>query len=70
MDTPTTKHLSGADLRDAREAVGLTQEAVAQALGLSRQTIVSWEQRARVVAPKADRYLRVVSDFASPRSAA
>jgi DNA-binding transcriptional regulator YiaG len=60
-----TKKVSGTELRDEREAAGLTQEAVADALGLSRQTIVTWESRARVVKPKADKYLRVVRDLAS-----
>ncbi len=65
MDAPTIQHRSGADLRDAREAAGLTQGAVADALNLSRQTVVSWEQRARVKAPKAERYLRVIRELAT-----
>lgn len=64
-----TQHRTGADLKDARELAGLTQEQVATALGLSRQTINSWEGRARVVAPKADRYLRVISELASKDAA-
>lgn len=59
------QHRSGADLKDARELAGLTQEQVAAGLGVHRQTVVAWEGRARVVAPKADRYLRVVSDLAT-----
>jgi DNA-binding transcriptional regulator YiaG len=58
-------HRTGAELREARELVGITQERVAEALGLSRVTIVNWEQRARVPSPKAERYLRVVSELAS-----
>lgn len=63
-------HRTGADLKDQRELAGLTQEQVAEALGVSRQTVVAWEQRARVVAPKADRYLRVVSELATKASEA
>ena len=63
-------HKSGAELREARELVGLTQERVADAMGLSRVTIVAWEQRAVVKAPKAERYLRVVRELASAQTAA
>lgn len=65
-----TKNVSGTELKDEREAAGLTQEQVAGGLGVSRQTIVTWEGRARVVKPKADKYLRVVRDLASQAEAA
>lgn len=58
-------HSSGADLKDARELAGLTQEQVAEKLGVARQTIVTWESKARVVGPKAEKYLRVVRELAS-----
>lgn len=59
-------HKTGAELREARELVGLTQEQVAEALGVHRVTVLAWEQRAIVKAPKAAKYLRVVRDLASP----
>lgn len=63
-------HRTGPELRDIREAAGLTQQQVADGLNVRRETIVEWEQRARVVAPKAERYLRVVRDLASRGEAA
>jgi DNA-binding transcriptional regulator YiaG len=63
-------HRSGAELKDARELAGLTQEQVAHALGRHRATIVAWEAKARVKAPKAAAFLRVVSELATPREAA
>lgn len=65
-----TQHRSGADLREQRELAGLTQEQVAMALGVYRTTIVTWESKARVKAPKADRYLRAVRELATPADAA
>jgi DNA-binding transcriptional regulator YiaG len=56
---------TGADLRAARERAGLSQQAVADALQLSRQTIVTWEGKAVVPPVKAERYLRVVRELAS-----
>jgi DNA-binding transcriptional regulator YiaG len=57
-------HKTGAELREAREVAGLTQERVATEMGLSRVTIVAWEQRAIVKAPKATAYLRAVRRLA------
>lgn len=59
-------HATGAELRDHREAAGLTQEQVAAAAGVSRATLQNWESRARVVAPKAQAYLRAVRELAKP----
>lgn len=56
---------TGNDLRTQREAASLTQQAVADALGVSRQTLVTWEQRAEVPEPKASAYVRVVGELAS-----
>jgi DNA-binding transcriptional regulator YiaG len=56
---------TGTDLRTQREANGLTQQAVADALGVSRQTVVTWEQRASVPEARAAAYLRVVRELAS-----
>ena len=66
MSLMASPHRSGRSLKEAREAAGLTQEQVADALKLHRTTIVQWENRARVVGPKAQAYLRVVSDLATP----
>jgi DNA-binding transcriptional regulator YiaG len=55
---------TGADLKEARERAGLTQQEVADRLGHSRQTLVSWEQRATVAPTKAKRYLEAVRDLA------
>lgn len=63
-------HRSGADLRDQRETYGLTQQQVADGLGVRRETVNQWEMRARVKAPKAEAYLRVVRELATPQSAA
>lgn len=63
------QHRSGPYLRDERELHGLTQEQVARALGVRRETVVLWEQKARVVAPKAEKYLRVVRELASGEAA-
>lgn len=60
---------SGLDLKRAREDAGLTQEAVAERLGVSRVTIVNWEQRAAIKEFKADRFLRVIRELASERTA-
>lgn len=58
-------HTTGAELQEAREAAGLTQEQVAERMGLHRVTIANWEARARVANPKADRYLRAVRELAT-----
>lgn len=65
-----TSHRTGPELKEAREVAGLTQEQVALALGVDRGTVISWEGKAIVKAPKAERYLRVVSELANQRDAA
>lgn len=55
----------GSTLREARGS--LTQQAVADALGITRATVIAWEYRAWVRAEKAERYLRVVRELASSR---
>ena len=57
--------ITGNDLRAQRDAASLTQQAVADALHVSRQTLVTWEQRAEVPEPKAIAYLRVIRELAS-----
>lgn len=58
-----TNDVPGATLRKARGP--LTQKAVAEALGVTRATVIAWEARAWVKADRAERYLRVVRDLAS-----
>lgn len=54
----------GSDLKAARDHLGFTQEQVAEALGVSRQTVVSWEGKESVPPAKAERYLRVLNELA------
>lgn len=42
-NTPTGHGNIGRKLRDARKNSGLTQESVAELLGVSRQTVSNWE---------------------------
>lgn len=51
-------------LRGAREANGLTQADLAQALGVSRQTVISLEQGRYF--PSLDLALRLARHFARP----
>lgn len=60
---------TGTDLKEARENAGLTQEQVAEKLGLHRATIVTWESRATVKRYKAELFLRAVSDLTKPAAA-
>lgn len=36
--------MTGAELRDLRSRLGLSQDQLAQALGVSRSQVVNWEQ--------------------------
>lgn len=54
---------SGADLKQAREDAELTQEQVAEKLGVSRVTVTLWEGKAEVKKPKAERFLKAVADL-------
>lgn len=51
---------TGTDLKKAREDAELTQEQVAEKLGVSRVTVTLWEGKAEVKKPKADRFLAAV----------
>ncbi len=51
-------------LREARDAQGLTQADLAQALGVSRQTVISLEQGRYF--PSLELTLRLARHFAQP----
>ncbi len=52
--------LSGNEIRELRERLGLTQHQLEQALGLGEKTVVRWETE-RVIVPKAtDNLLRLL----------
>ena len=56
--------MTGADLKQAREDAELTQEQIADKLGVSRVTVTLWEGKAEVKKPKADRFLAAVAELA------
>lgn len=60
---------TGTDLKRAREDAELTQEQVADKLGVSRVTVTLWEGKAEVKKPKADRFLKAVSDLSEQAAA-
>lgn len=60
---------TGAELKEARENAELTQEQVADKLGVSRVTVTLWEGKAEIKKPKADRFLQAVRDLAGSRAA-
>lgn len=55
---------TGAQLKEARENAELTQEQIADKLGVSRVTVTLWEGKAEVKKPKADRFLAAVVELA------
>lgn len=55
--------MSGAELKEARERAGLTQEQVAERLRTHRTTVVIWESKAEVKKLKAERFLQAVADL-------
>jgi len=66
---PTLAPLSGQDLAAFRQAVGLTQTALAQAAGLSRHTVRRWEQKAVVDVERStfERLIGVLMPPSQPR---
>ena len=61
--------MTGPELRKDREAVGVSQEALATVLGVTRPYISQIENRLRVTDSLRRRYLRALAD-AQPRNAA
>lgn len=60
---------TGTELKQAREDAELTQEQVADKLGVSRVTVTLWEGKAEVKKPKADRFLAAVAALAEKAAA-
>ena len=56
--------MTGPELQEVREEARLTQEQVANEVGVVRQTIVSWEGKATVKPTIARRYLEAVRKLA------
>ncbi len=53
------KHLTGTEFRFLRKEMGMSQNGLAQALGVDDQTLAKWEKNGRV--PKtADRFMRLL----------
>ena len=61
--------MTGPELRKDREAVGVSQEALATVLGVTRPYISQIENRLRVTDSLRRRYLRALAD-AQPREPA
>jgi DNA-binding transcriptional regulator YiaG len=60
---------TGTELKQAREDAELTQEQVADRLGVSRVTVTLWEGKAEVKTPKAKRFLAAVEALRSEKAA-
>lgn len=61
-------HTTGQQLRDEREALELTQVALAAQMGMDRTTIVRNEGKAKVRPSFARRYREALSELASHRT--
>jgi transcriptional regulator with XRE-family HTH domain len=61
--------MTGPDLRRDREAAGISQEALAAALGVTRPYISQIENRLRVTDALRRRYLRALADCEPKRAA-
>lgn len=55
--------MTGTELKEAREAAGLTQEQVAAQMGIHRVTVVRWEGPQQVRKGKATRFLQAIADL-------
>ncbi len=64
-DPRTPRPLSGQDLAAFRQAIGLTQTALAQAADLSRHTVRRWEQKA-VVDVEGSTFERLIAVLMPP----
>jgi len=59
----------GPALAQIRTSVGISQDALAKRLGVTRQTVISWEQRAAVPALKAYLYRRTLREMVDEATA-
>jgi DNA-binding XRE family transcriptional regulator len=59
---------AGLRLRAARKAKGLTQEALAQALGVTRSAVAQWETGRSRIDLKRDRIERVIGPIGDRRA--
>lgn len=58
----------GPALAQIRTSVGVSQDALAKRLGVTRQTVISWEQRAAVPALNAHRYRRALREIVDEKT--
>jgi transcriptional regulator with XRE-family HTH domain len=61
--------MDGTELKEAREAAGLTQEQVAAQMGIHRVTVIRWEQPKPVRKGKATRFLQAIADLTGQKAA-
>lgn len=54
---------TGAELKEARERAGLTQEQIADRLRVHRVTVTTWEGKGEIKRWKAERFLQAVADL-------
>lgn len=59
--------LSPKEIRDERTRLGLTQSALAEALGIAETSVSRWESRAVIQSKSMDRFLRVLFRFQEVR---
>jgi transcriptional regulator with XRE-family HTH domain len=52
--------MKGAELRKRREALGLTQQRLADRLGVARNTIARWERQERAIPTYLDLALKSI----------
>ena len=61
--TPTPKPSPGAELVALRKREGVSQKAVAEALGIHRTRLNAWESESEVDTIRAERYRRAVAQL-------
>jgi transcriptional regulator with XRE-family HTH domain len=57
--------MNGAELRQRRDALGWSQETLARALSVTRQTVYMWERGKTAVPPMVDLALRWLEQAAA-----
>ena len=56
--------MTGDELREMREAAGLTQAALADRLGVKQSTVYRWEHGQRGISEQIARHVRILLDTA------